>query len=264
MVALDIETGRRVWHFQFTPHDLHDYDANQTPVLVDARLAGVSRKLLLTANRNGFYYVLDRKTGEFLAARPFSRQSWAREIRADGRPVANPNAVPRETGTLASPGASGATNWWPPSYSPELDLFFIPYLEAPSVFFRQGADKLTRPTGRELWLGSASSLGGNTIQTGVLAVDPRTGNPVWNHKMSPRNSHGIIGGILTTAGGLLFVGDRTDFYALDAATGRTLWSANLGGKINAAPVSYGIDGRQYVVIAAGNSFFAFATPQVKD
>ena len=257
VVALDVETGKRVWHFQFTPHDEHDWDSNQIPVLVDRDIGGTHRALMLWANRNGFYYVLDRDTGRMVTARPFAKQNWATEIDPSGRPKLSEFGTPSETGTLTWPGASGATNWWAPSYSPSADLFFVPTLDRPGVFFRRAVDDKPEQ-GVEL-LGSGVAYA-DAKHTSVIALSPLTGERVWEYSMPARLSaqqRQQIGGILSTAGGVLFVGDAETFYALDAAKGTKLWSVNVGGHINASPVTYAVQGRQLVVIPAGNSLFAF-------
>jgi alcohol dehydrogenase (cytochrome c) len=259
VVALDIETGARVWHFQFTPHDEHDWDANQIPVLVDHEVNGTQRPLMLWANRNGFYYVLDRSNGELLAATAFARQSWAKGLDPRGRPILTDSGSPTETGTLTWPGASGATNWWSPSYSPRVDLFFVSVLERPGVFFRGAGDE-TVQRGRYLLGGGVTFT--ESKSTSVLALSPLTGEHVWEYKMPVRggDQRQQIGGILTTAGDVLFVGDASIFYALEVASGVPLWSVNLGGHINASPITFEADGRQLVTIAAGNTLYAFRTP----
>lgn len=263
VVALDVETGKLAWHFQFTPHDVHDRGP-QTPVLVDATVNGRDRKLLLTANRNGFYYVFDRTDGAVLTVTPFARQNWALQVAADGKVTANPQAAPSAKGTLVWPGMGGATNWWPPSYSPRDHLYFVPYLDAPSVYYGRGPEALPERKGMNQWIGSAWSGGAETLVTGVKALRPESGALVWQYAMPARRDYGAIGGILTTAGGLLFVGDHTIFYAMNSSTGEVLWSADLGRLINAAPVSYSVTGRQYVAIAAGDSLFAFVADPIGD
>lgn len=263
VVALDIETGKRAWHFQFTPHDVHDRGP-QVPILVDAMIDGVARKLLLTANRNGFYYALDRTSGTVLAVTPFVRQNWALHVAPDGRVSADPLAAPSAKGTLVWPGIGGATNWWPPSYSPRDHLYFVPFLDAPNVYYSRSPEELPERTGMDPWTGSAWSGGAETIVTGIKALRPESGSLVWQYEMPARRDYGAIGGILTTSGGLLFVGDYTVFYAMNSVTGKVLWSVDLGRMINAAPVSYAVNGRQYVTIAAGDSLFSFVADPVSD
>jgi alcohol dehydrogenase (cytochrome c) len=260
VVALDVETGARTWHFQFTPHDEHDWDSNQIPVLIDHDVGGTVRPLMLWANRNGFYYVLDRSDGRLIAARAFAKQNWAKEIGANGRPILSEFGEPTETGVLTWPGASGATNWWAPSYNPRADLFFVPVLERPGVFFRgPGGEK---PEAGVEMLGGGVSYA-DAKRTSVIALAPVTGERVWSYEMPLRTEpqqRQQIGGILTTAGDVLFVGDSETFYALRTKTGEKLWSTNLGGHINASPVTFAAGGRQLVVIPAGNVLFAFEVP----
>jgi alcohol dehydrogenase (cytochrome c) len=261
VVALDVEKGTRAWHFQFTPHDEHDWDSNQIPVLIDHDVDGTVRPLMLWANRNGFFYVLDRSDGRLITARPFAKQNWAKEIDKNGRPVLSEFGVPTETGTLTWPGSPGATNWCAPSYSPLADLLFVPVLERPSVFFRGPGDE-TPNEGQETLGGGVTFR--ETKRTGVVALSPITGELVWKYDMPARTvaqARHRLGGILTTAGNVLFVGDSETFYALKSATGEKLWSVNLGGHINASPVTFVAGGRQLVAIAAGNSIFAFAAPK---
>jgi alcohol dehydrogenase (cytochrome c) len=229
VVALDADTGKLRWHFQFTPHDEHDWDANQVPVLVDHDVAGEPRHLMLWGNRNGFYYVLDRVTGE-----------------------------PSPLGTLTWPGLSGGGNWWSPSYSPANDLVYIPFAESPKVFFKNANFENAEPIPGIQFLGSASMATGEPLQAGIRALDPITGAVKWEYlRLRPQSNVGWIGGVLSTAGNLAFVGDLRDFVAFDAAEGSELWRLNLGGYINAAPISYSVEGSQHVAIMAGNALYVF-------
>ena len=261
VVALKVDSGELAWHFQFTPHDEHDWDSNQTPVLVDEQIGAERRPLMLWANRNGFYYVLDRSDGTFIRARAFVPQNWATRIDEAGRPVLSEFGRPSRTGTLTKPGASGGTNWWPPSYSPDTNLIYVPCIELAAVFFNSGdKDELREGHGNQL-LGSGTTMaGGDSVQTVVRALHPLTGEVAWERKMPRRQGAGQIGGTMSTAGDLVFVGDYETFYALDASSGAVLWRVNLGGRINAPPVTYAVRGRQFVTIAAGSSIFSFALP----
>lgn len=257
LLALDPETGELAWHFQFTPHDEWDWDSTQMPVLVDRKIDGRSRELVLFANRNGFYYVLDRENGEFITGTSFVKQTWADGLAADGRALVREDARPSREGTLVYPGVTGATNWWPPSYSPITDLFYVPVLEKPNLFFkwveeyRQG----------ELYLGGvARPVGGYKHYTAVRALDPATGERRWELRFPERGGWSYVSGPLTTAGNLLFVGDDETFYAVDARTGERLWQIQTGGGINAAPMTYEVEGRQYVTIAAGRVLLTFSLP----
>ena len=252
MVALDADTGKLKWHYQFTPHDLHDYDATQIPVLVDAMWQGRPRKLLLHANRNGFLYVLDRTNGAFLSATQFAHVTWAKEIGRDGRPVVTADSEPTLTGTRTCPGALGATNWFSPSYSPQTGLLYVASSEECDLFtagpqkYHEGHD----------FLGSIYVPASGERAWGALrAIDPLTGKRVWEFKYSSPP----WGGVLSTAGKIVFAGDAEgNFIALDALTGKDLWHLQLGAAIYSSPISYSLDGRQYVVIPAGGALFAFA------
>ena len=255
MLALDADTGKLKWHFQFTPHDLHDYDSTQIPVLVDATWQGQPRKLLLQANRNGFLYVLDRTNGKFLSAKPFfPRLNWAKEIGSDGRPVVMPGSDPTSEGTRTCPGALGATNWFSPSYSPQTGLLYVAAAEECDIFtnapqkYHEGHD----------FLGSVYVPASGEKAWGALrAFDPFTGQRKWEFKyFTPPN-----GGALSTAGGVVFAGDSDgNFVALDARSGKDLWHIQLGAAIYSSPIAYALNGRQYVVIPAGGTLFAFALP----
>jgi alcohol dehydrogenase (cytochrome c) len=246
-IALRGTTGSLVWHFQFTPADDHDWDANQMPVLVDHKTPQGVDKHVLWANRNGFYYVLNRETGQFVTAAPFVRQTWTSGMDADGRPQLLPHNSPTREGFLIYPGNSGATNWWSPSYNPQLDLMFVPSLEQGMVYFASAGSYPVAP-------------GGQKFYTAVRAIAASTGKIVWENRRPPRSDNSITGGVLSTATGLVFGGDDSTFFALDAGNGRTLWSVETGGKINASPVTYSANGEQFVVVAAGRNLLAFAIP----
>jgi PQQ-dependent dehydrogenase (methanol/ethanol family) len=254
LLALDADTGKLKWHFQFTPHDLHDYDATQVPVLLDADSAGTPRKLVIQANRNGFLYVLDRTTGEFISAKPFGPVTWAKTIGADGRPVADPAAVPTEKGIEVCPGALGITNWYSPSYDPATKLLYVATSTECDIF--SGASQPYR-AGHD-FLGSIYAPAPEQRPSGALkALDPLTGEAKWafQYYSTPQ------GGALSTAGGVVFAGDADgNFIALDAASGRDLWRVQIGAAIYSAAVTYQLDGRQYVTIPAGGTLFAFALP----
>jgi alcohol dehydrogenase (cytochrome c) len=258
VVALDIESGELKWHFQFTPHDEHDWDSNQVPLLVDHDIAGARRRLMLWANRNGFYYVLDRETGEYLAAAPFVTQNWAESIDAAGRPVLRPAASPSKLGVLTWPGLSGGANWWSPAYSPQNDLVYVPFADAPKVYFKNAEIDAEERLPNVQFMGSASVHTGEPLKAGIRALDPLTGKVVWEYlRRQPQRNVGYIGGVLATAGNVAFFGDLSEFVAFDAKAGREAWRVNLGGNINASPMSFAIDGRQHVAIPAGNALFVF-------
>jgi alcohol dehydrogenase (cytochrome c) len=263
VVALDADTGKLKWHFQFTPHDEFDYDSTQVPVLADIEWQGRPRKVMLWANRNGFWYVLDRATGEFLSGKPFTKVTWTESLDPRGRPQ---NVVkPTAEGTVVFPHLAGATNWYSPSYSPRTGLLYVSaWVNTSATFARRPAEYVE---GRA-FLGAfptAADIGINGTQinrrlpeegTGaVIALDPRTGEKKWEFAMSDITDAGV----LTTASDLLFSGGREGFfYALDARTGMLLWKSPVGGIVQAAPMSYAIGNRQYVAIAAGNSLYGYA------
>ncbi len=263
-VALDADTGKLKWYFQFTPHDEYDYDAVQIPVLVDADWQGTKRKLLMWANRNGYFYVFDRVTGKFLAGYPYAKINWSKGLDESGRPMRLPEMSPTKEGTVIYPNLFGATNWYSPSYSPRTQLFYIPSWQDSSMNMSKMPQKFVegqRFTGgvpRAMSMGRRGSR--NTPEEGsaygaVLAIDPKTGQKKFMFKMSDVTASGI----LTTASDLLFAGGREGyFYALDARNGNELWRANLGGSEEAAPITFLIDGKQYVAIAAGHALFTFA------
>jgi alcohol dehydrogenase (cytochrome c) len=252
MLALDADTGKLKWYFQFTPHDLHDYDATQIPVLLDADWQGQPRKLLIQANRSGFIYILDRTTGQFLSATPFGKVTWAKSIGAGGKPVADPAAVPTLAGTEVCPGALGMTNWFAPSYSPETKLLYVATSTECDVF--TGASQIYRP-GHD-FMGSIYVPSPRERPSGALkAFDPLTGEQQWEFKYFSTP----WGGALSTAGGVVFAGDADgNFIALDARSGHDLWHVQLGGAIYSTAVTYLLDGKQYVVIPCGGTLFAFA------
>ena len=256
VLAIDASTGKLKWHFQFTPHDLYDYDANQTSVLVDKEENGVPRKLLLQANRNGFFYVLDRTDGKFLRAVPFvEKLNWATGIDASGRPLVS-GKVPTKEGTYICPGINGATNWFSPSYNPNTSLFYVMALENCNVYFVK-----PKPfTQGETFYGTGTKLPADEhSQKVLLALSPADGKQVWRYAQI---GHGESwGGTLTTAGGLVFFGDDAGaFEAVDAETGRALWHFNTGQSFYASPMTYSMNGIQYVAICAGSDLFSFAPP----
>jgi len=251
MLALDPDTGKLTWYFQFTPHDLYDYDANQIPVLIDADWEGRPRKLLVQANRNGFLYVLDRTDGKFLFAKAFGRVTWAKGIGPDGRPVVDPAAKPDAKGVLVCPGAGGVTNWYSPAYSPETKLLYVATIKECDVF--SSAPQHYEP-GHD-FRGSVYMPSTDERPSGALqALDPFTGETKWRFKYFSVP----YGGVLATAGGLVFGGDADgNVIALDARTGKDLWHVQLGAAIYSSAITYLLDGKQFVVIPSGAALFAF-------
>jgi alcohol dehydrogenase (cytochrome c) len=268
VVALDADTGQLKWHYQFTPHDEMDYDSVQVPVLADMDWKGRPRKVMLWANRNGFFYVLDRTTGEFLQGKPFTTVTWATGFDERGRPMKAASAAPTTEGTKIFPGVQGGTNWYSPSYSPRTGLFYIPAWDNYSAVFSKGSVDFVE--GREfagpMPRGMIGGLRPGMINLrkqeegygAVRAFDPRTGEKKWEFKMLDVTDAGI----LTTESDLLFSGGREGyFYALDARTGDLLWRTALGGAVASGPMTYSVNGRQYVAVSAGNGLFVFALKQ---
>ena len=258
VLALDYQTGKIRWYFQFTPHDLHDMDSVQIPVIVDAEYKGKPRKLLLWANRNGFFYVLDRQTGEFLSGEPFVHQTWAKSLDSNGRPIVNPEAKPDEKGTVVYPSVGGATNWWSPSYSPTTGLIYVPTIERPSVYFKS-EDKYKE--GVPYSGGYARSVTGFKNSAKVKAIDYLTGKVRWENLLARRTGNAAVAGIMSTMTGLVVVGDDRVFYILDADTGDQLWETRLGATIQAAPISYLSSDIQRLTIAAGGTIYTFGLPE---
>ncbi|MBI3683765.1 MAG: PQQ-dependent dehydrogenase, methanol/ethanol family [Acidobacteria bacterium] len=249
LVALDAETGKLKWHFQFTPHDTHDWDSNHVPVLIDG--AG-GRKLVIVANRNSFYYVLDRATGKFVRGVPYARQTWAKGLDDNGRPMVLPNTEPTLQGTLVYPGLHGGTNWYSPAYSPDTRLFYVAVREEGTVY--HVATPQYRP-GRYFAGGGPRGIPGVEPGGSVKALRVETGETAWEFPLhSPPWA-----GLLSTAGGLVYGGTNEGiFFALDASSGKPLWRFPTGGPVLANPMSYTSEGKQYVAVAAGHALFAFA------
>ena len=251
LLALDADTGKLKWHFQFTPHDVHDWDATEIPVVADIPVRGRDRKVVAMANRNGFYYLLDRRTGEFLQATQYAKQTWAKDIDDSGRPVLLPGAEPSVEGTLAWPSLQGATNWFSPSYNPLTRVFYVAVREMGSYYYKGEADY--KP-GTFFAGGGERTLPDDQLYGAIRALDASTGKQRWEFRLhSPPWA-----GVLSTAGGLVFGGsDEGNFYALDALTGAPLWDFQTGGPMAANPIGFTIDGHQHVAMAAGHGVFVF-------
>lgn len=253
LLALDPDTGKLRWYFQFTPHDEHDYDATQVPVLVDRVVNGRLRKLVITANRNGFYYVLDRQTGEFMSGTSFVKQTWAIGLDAHGRPIPRPEAEPSAKGELVYPGTYGGTNWMSPSFSPITGLFYVSSFENYGQVFFKKTSVSYRP-GHFFTGGVAIEVPGVESEGVIKALDAKTGRVKWEFKLQTRS----FAGALATAGGLVFSGAADgNFFALDGETGEALWHFQTGGEVAANPVSFLVDGKQHVAIAGGSALFDF-------
>jgi len=264
-VALDADTGALKWYFQFTPHDEFDYDSVQVPILADMDWKGSPRKVMLWANRNGFLYVLDRANGKFLLGKPFTKVTWATGLDERGRPMRAPGAVATPDGNRIYPGTMGGTNWNSPSYSSRTGLFYIPSWDNYYADYIKGTVEYAEG---QLFLGPspASPVAGlhpeqvpnRRAEDGygaIRAFDPKTGEKKWEFKLSEVTDSGV----LTTASDLVFAGGRDGyFFALDARNGELLWRATLGGPVASGPVSYAVDGKQYIAVSAGNTLFSYA------
>ena len=265
-IALDADTGKLKWHYQFVPNDANDWDAVQVPVLVDGDWKGQPRKLVYWAHRGGFYYVLDRTTGEFLLGKPFAKQTWAKEIDAKGRPVRIPGTFPTVEGNVVWPGVQGATNWYSPSYSPQTRLFYLTVWENKGWYLK-GEPKYT-PGNR--YVGSVPDID-MTDDMGygaIRALNPETGEMVWEHRTHTKPWSGVMATgsqlVFGANGGWLNRAARENseayFFALDAENGKELWRINLGGTMSSNPMTYMVNGKQMVTMAAGSAVFTFALP----
>ncbi len=249
IVALNPDTGKLVWYFQPSPHDVHDWDAVQTPVVVDGVLRGARRKLLLQASRNGYYFVLDRTNGKALLSVPYSQINWSDGVNAKGEPLAKLEKNPSAAGTLVEPDALGATNWMSPSFSPLTGLLYVDTHRSFSMYYDLSADKPEGFAGRDLSVWSESSL---------KALDYQTGKTRWEH---PLGAGEDWAGVLSTAGNVVFTADsHGNMLALDAKTGATLWHTYGGGGAQNGPITYELDGRQYVLIASSGVLYAWTLP----
>jgi alcohol dehydrogenase (cytochrome c) len=258
LLAIDADTGKMKWYFQFTPHETHDWDSAEPPILFDATLNGKPRKLVALANRNAFYYVLDRVTGQFLVGVPFAKQTWAKELDAKGRPILADNIEPSAQGTLVYPAITGAVNWSSPSYSPLTGLFYVNTREMGAYYFK-GKPTIEPANPADTGGGGGQrTLSGDNAYNAIRALEATTGKRKWQFKMSGGDTWT---GVLSTAGGLVFSADGSgNLFALDAETGKALWNFNLGVGFRANPVTYAVDGKQYIAVSAGNSLFVFSLP----
>jgi alcohol dehydrogenase (cytochrome c) len=256
VIALHAASGKLAWHFQFTPHDEQDRDSAQTPVLADLPIKGVVRKAICWPNRNGFYYVLDRVTGEFLAGAPFVKVDWAKGLTSTGRPILSDIARVSEEGRTISPGIDGGTNWQNPAYDPKRESIFIPSTDSSSVFTKLPSNRVKR--GQNGYFAGSGSSQLESPARKVLALDAATGARKWDYNapsgVDPENGRS---GLLSTEGGLVFGASGGVLFALDADTGREVWSRWLGGKTKSPPISFTVDGRQVVLVAAGRALFEF-------
>jgi alcohol dehydrogenase (cytochrome c) len=251
-LALNGDTGEIAWHFQFTPHDVHDYDSIQVPILADIEYQGSTRKVMMWANRNAFFYTIDRETGEFLEGEAYATQTWAQGLDPNGRPIPTPGMAPTYEGIMVSPPIVGATNWYSPGYSQQTGLFYVTSFDGEQEFFKRDEDyeEGERFTGG----GGRYNQPMDAFHSSIRAINPATAEIEWEFPIMPRSSAGIT----TTAGGIVFTGSADGyFFALDAASGEELWHISLGARVHAAPMTYAIDGQQFVTIASGNVVYTF-------
>jgi alcohol dehydrogenase (cytochrome c) len=258
VIALDADTGKLKWYFQFSPHENHDWDSDEPAILFNATIGGKPRKLLGFANRNGFYYVLDRVTGKFITGQPFVKETWAKGLDADGRPILAPDQEPTlGAGTLVYPSITGGVDWTSPSYSPDTGLFYVSVHETGAYFIKgQGKIEPGPPKGI-VGGGGIRALAGEQSYGAIRALDATSGKLRWQFKLlAPAWVP-----VLSTAGGLVFSGtDEGNFFALDASSGKPLWQFYMGHAARSNPISYEVDGKQYIFETAGNVYVAFALP----
>jgi alcohol dehydrogenase (cytochrome c) len=258
VIALDPDTGKLKWYFQFTPHDLFDYDAVETPILIDATYKGEARRLLVQANRNGFIYLLDRTNGKFLSAAPFvEKLNWAKGVDGQGRPIRT-EVKPTPAGTRVCPGYTGATNWFAPSYNESTHLVYFMALEQCQTYFSKPQPQRFKE-GETYYSTGVKHIPSEPNQKLLVAYNLDTGSIAWKYPQAGRGRSS--GGTMTTAGGLVFFGDDAEsFEAVEAQSGKPLWHFNTGQGMSASPMSYAVAAKQYVAIAAGSDIFSFALP----
>jgi alcohol dehydrogenase (cytochrome c) len=255
IVALDADTGKLRWHYQFTPHDVHDWDATEVPILADLPIGGQVRKVVMFANRNGFFYTLDRTNGKIIVVKPFVTTTWAKEIGADGRPVLLPGHVPNEKGVVTCPDLGGGTNFYPPSFDPATRTFFVTAREACMTYYAwkpeyKPGERFTGGAGQRVMSAESPAYGA------LRAIDPVTAERKWEFKfLSPSTA-----GLLTTASGLVFSGDADgNLLALDSRSGKLVWRYQMGAPLHGtSPTTYMIDGRQHLLVPSGTTLTAWA------
>jgi alcohol dehydrogenase (cytochrome c) len=248
-VALNPDTGKLVWVFQVSPHDTHYWDAAEVPVLVDAEFNGQPRKMVMQASRNGYFFVLDRTNGKSLLTKPFAAVNWAKGIDKLGRPIPNPAKEPKRDGVLIAPNEAGATNYRPPSFDPKTGLFIVNAQDGYGIYFFKPEH------GAYGWAGADYNLAGKSF---LRAIDYKTGKIVWDHPIGESSG---AAGVLTMATGLTISGDNSgNLLGLRTSNGETLWHEAIG-RMQGAPITYELDGRQYVVVSGANSLYAYALPR---
>jgi alcohol dehydrogenase (cytochrome c) len=253
IVALNPDTGKLVWYFQASPHDTHDWDNVETPVLFDAKVDGQPRKLLAQASRSGWFFVLDRVTGKNLVSKPFTGTgNWAKGVDARGQPIPDPAKEPKVDGSMIDMPIQGGTNWPPPSYDPQTHLFYVNGAEGHGIAYLY--DTSAEPEGY-------GGGGGGTFdpRTALFAIDTETGRVEWKHEVLTNSvsGGGMTGGILTTAGGLLLTGDSGHLAAFDPKNGTILWNQRLTSPVSNGPSTWMLGGKQYIIAGAGDTLYAF-------
>lgn len=262
IVALEADTGKLRWYFQASPHDTHDWDNVETPVLFDATINGQARKLLAQGARAGWFFVLDRTNGKNLISKPFAGTgNWAKGVDAKGQPIPDPAKEPKVDGSMIDMPAMGATNWPPPSYDPQTELFYLNATLGYGMAYLY--DTSDNPEGY-----GGGGGGGFDLKSALLALDVHTGNIKWKHEHAQRGGFGgggggLSGGILTTAGGLLFTGDSGHLAAFDPATGKVLWHQQLTSPVSNGPSTWVLDGKQYIIVGAGDTLYALTLAGTK-
>jgi alcohol dehydrogenase (cytochrome c) len=250
IVAIDPDTGKLRWYYQTSPHDTHDWDSTQTPILADAEFGGQQRKLVIQAVRNGYYFVLDRTTGKPLLSKAYMDVNWSLGTEEQGHPIRDPKKDPSAAGTLVSPSSSGATNWYAPSFDPRLGLLFLNCHQSYALFYHLTTGKAVGYAGKDITLASHAYL---------KALDYKTGEARWTYDLGTGT---VGGGVLSTAGGIVFTGDvEGNLLILTSKDGRVLWHANGGAPLRNSPITYQLDGRQYIVVGAGGVLYSWSLPQ---
>ena len=256
LVALDADTGKLKWYYQATPHDTHDWDAIADPVLVDLVYQGHPVKAVIQANRNGFFYALDRTNGKVLVAKPYTKVTWAKGVGPDGRPIVVPGHESSEEGTRTCPDVGGGHNWQATAYSPQTGLYYFNSTYGCGVFYKFDQQYVEG----QIYQASVTEHPGGDVPLSQwgLAVDPSNGETKWKFQLLAR---GGKAGMLATAGGLVFTGDWQGYvFALDARTGKDLWHFKAGGTIDNPPITYNVDGGQVVAVESGSDVLTFALP----